>query len=305
MNKEKHMSYHVGEIAVQDYIGVRTEASRIGNILTPEIFPLAQNFLTTQNMLVVSTVDAQGNMWASLLTGDPSFIRIIDETTLEISALPRVGDPIDKSLAAGAMVGMISVDPANVKRIRVNGRIAQRTENGLLVHTEQVYFNCPKYIQRRELITRPSIGVQASASTSTGKLYTHQQQWIKNSDIFFIATINPESGADASHRGGAPGFVHVVGDNMLLFPDYKGNMMFQTLGNLAVDPRAGLLFLDFAQGSTLQLTGKASIIWDEKLIATVPGAQRLVLFQLTSAVESSPSNTLRDKFLQYSPYNPG
>ncbi len=55
--------------------------------------------------------------------------------------------------------------------------------------------------------------------------------------------------------------------------------MFQTLGNLVVDPRAGLLFIDFEQGWTLQLTGKASIIWDEKIIASVAGAQRLLLFR--------------------------
>ncbi len=296
------MPYHAGEIAVQDYIGVRTEASRIGNILTPEISAPAHNFLSVQNMLVVSTVDTQGNMWASLLTGESGFIHIVDETTLEIFASLRADDPLNESLCAGALVGMISIDPANVKRIRVNGRILERTENRLLVQTEQVYFNCPKYIQRRELSTLPSIEVQASTSVSAGKLYTHQQQWIKNADIFFIATINPESGADASHRGGLPGFVHIVGENLLLFPDYKGNMMFQTLGNLAVDPRAGLLFIDFEQGQTLQLTGKASIIWDEKLIATVPGAQRLVLFQIASTIESS--NTIRGRFLEYSLYNP-
>ncbi len=298
------MSYHAGEIAVQEYIGVRTEASRIGNILTPEVSAPAQKFLSAQNMLVISTLDAQGCMWASLVTGEPGFIRIIDETTLEIAALPRSGDPLDESLCAGAFVGIISLDPVNVKRIRVNGRIMERTER-LVVRTEQVYFNCPKYIQRRELITHPyNRSEQLPATLQEGKLLAHQQQWIRNADTLFIASVNPESGADASHRGGKPGFVHIIGENLLLFPDYKGNMMFQTLGNLAVDPRAGLLFIDFEQGSTLQLTGKASILWDEKLIATLPGAQRLVLFQIASIVESNAGNAIRGRLIQYSPYNP-
>ena len=297
------MTYHAGEIAVQEYIGVRTEASRIGNILTPEISTPAQNFLSTQNMLVVSTLDAQGRIWASLLTGEPGFIRIIDETTLEIAALPRSGDPLEESLCADASVGMISLDPAHVKRIRVNGRIVERTDR-LVVRTEQVYFNCPKYIQRRELTTHSYKGEWLPASLQEGKLFAHQQQWIRSADTFFIASVNPESGADASHRGGNPGFVHIIGENLLLFPDYKGNMMFQTLGNLAVDPRAGLLLIDFEQGSTLQLTGKASIIWDEKLIATLPGAQRLILFQIANILESNAGNAIRGRFIEHSPYNP-
>ncbi len=297
------MPYHAGEIAVQAYVGVQTEASRIGNILTPDISAPAQNFLISQNMLVVSTVDAQGRVWASLLVGEPGFIRIVDETTLEINAVPRPGDPLNENLFSGALIGMVSLDPANVKRVRINGRVVERAER-LVVRTEQVYFNCPKYIQRRELTPRLVASEPAPSVLQIGKLFAHQQQWIRKSDTFFIASINPESGADASHRGGYPGFVHIVGENLLLFPDYKGNMMFQTLGNLAVDPRAGLLFVDFEQGQTLQLTGKASIIWDEKLIASLPGAQRLVLFEIASIIESNAGNTIRGHFIQYSPYNP-
>ncbi len=297
------MAYHAGEIAVQAYVGVQTEASRIGNILTPDISAPAQNFLRSQNMLVVSTIDAQGRVWASLLVGEPGFIRIVDETTLEINATPRPGDPLHENLSSGALIGMVSLDPANVKRVRINGRVIEHTQR-LLVRTEQVYFNCPKYIQRRELTPHLVASEPSPPVFQMGKLFAHQQQWIKNADTFFIATLNPESGADASHRGGYPGFVHIVGENLLLFPDYKGNMMFQTLGNLAVDPRAGLLFIDFEQGQTLQLTGKASIIWDEKLIASLPGAQRLLLFEIANIIESSAGDTIRGQFIQYSPYNP-
>ena len=238
------MGYHEGEIVVQTRVGVRTEASRIGNILTPNISLPAQNFLSLQRMLVVSTVDAQGRVWSSLLAGEPGFIRIVDVTTIEIDATPRPGDPLEHNLQPDATIGMIAIDPINVKRVRINGRILE--QNGrLLVRTEQVYFNCPKYIQRRALSTSTTTHEQQLDSVHTGKLTQQQQAWIRDADTFFIASINPTSGADASHRGGNPGFVHVIGEDLLLFPDYTGNMMFQTLGNLTVDPRAGLLFNDF------------------------------------------------------------
>ena len=90
-----------------------------------------------------------------------------------------------------------------------------------------------------------------------------QQERIAAADTFFIASAHPTRGADASHRGGGPGFVHVLGPDRLRFPDYPGNNMFNTLGNLRVDPRAGLVFPDFAGGGTLQLTGRATVRWDE------------------------------------------
>ncbi len=102
-----------------------------------------------------------------------------------------------------------------------------------------------------------------------------QRAWIRRADTFFIATSHPEAGADASHRGGMPGFVRVEGDR-LVWPDYAGNAMFNTLGNIALHPRAGLVFPDFEAGATLQLTGRAAVDWDRDRAGSFPGAERLV-----------------------------
>jgi predicted pyridoxine 5'-phosphate oxidase superfamily flavin-nucleotide-binding protein len=85
----------------------------------------------------------------------------------------------------------------------------------------------------------------ATRTESNGK----QQRLIREADTFFIASSHRDGGADASHRGGNPGFVHVLNETKLIWPDYSGNGMFQTLGNLAIDPRAGLLFMDFESGA--------------------------------------------------------
>ncbi|HVQ65259.1 MAG TPA: pyridoxamine 5'-phosphate oxidase family protein, partial [Terriglobia bacterium] len=87
-------------------------------------------------------------------------------------------------------------------------------------------------------------------------------------------------------------------------PDYFGNTMFQTLGNITVNPQAGLLFIDFKSGRTLQLTGRARILWDREHIAEFAGAERLVEFDIDEAVEIAGANSLEWRFLDYSPENP-
>jgi hypothetical protein len=80
--------------------------------------------------------------------------------------------------------------------------------------------------------------------------------------------------------------------------------MFQTLGNLSVYPNSGLLFIDFNTGSTLQLTGTAEIIWDENRIREFNGAERLVEYNITEAIEIKASNPMHWEFQSYSPFNP-
>ena len=107
-----------------------------------------------------------------------------------------------------------------------------------------------------------------------------------------------------SHRGGNPGFVTVAGPDTLVWPDYLGNMMFNTLGNIATNPQAGLLFLDFDIGSTLQLSGQASIVWDSPQIEAYQGAERLLSFRVGQAIEVANKLPLRWEFEGYSPFNP-
>ena len=156
-------------------------------------------------------------------------------------------------------------------------------------------------IQRRYLVDElqlPTPSVQDFDS-----LTLTQQARITSADTFFIASMHSESGADASHRGGYPGFIQVVNNNLLLFPDYIGNNMFKTLGNIALNPNSGLLFVDFECGNTLQLTGKASIIWDERT-QQFSGAERLIEFQIEGVRETMNATNLRWKFAEYSPFNP-
>src|SRR6185436_2252846 len=143
------------------------------------------------------------------------------------------GDPLAENLKAAGPAGVLVIDPSTRGRMRFNGR-GNLLDEGLFVNVTQVYGNCPKYIQRRrEEPDGPAVIDEAASITRT--LDSRQRAWIGSADTFFIGSLHPEAGADASHRGGLAGFIRVEGPARLSFPDYRGNAMFNTLGNLLVN----------------------------------------------------------------------
>jgi uncharacterized protein len=257
--------YHEGEKALQARAGVREQAQAVGAIVEATLFPAARRFLAEQRLLVAASLDAQGRPWASLLTGPAGFARAVDETLLRIAATPVPGDPLGANLAARSELGLLAIDLRTRRRIRVNGRGALR-DDGIDLSAAEVYGNCPKYIRPRE-IDREHDDAPGAARVTAG-LTPSQKALVASADTFFIASAHHRTGADASHRGGPPGFVTVRPDGGLRFPDFPGNNMFNTLGNLAVDPRVGLLFVDFEQGGVVQVTGTASL-GDRQVCASV------------------------------------
>jgi predicted pyridoxine 5'-phosphate oxidase superfamily flavin-nucleotide-binding protein len=232
---------------------------------------------------VIGAAHTDESVWASPLTGRPGFVTTLDERTVAAQRSPTPGDPLAEVFDTEHNVGMLAIEPARRRRMRINGR-ARQIADRLVMHTEQVYANCPKYIQARDVDDEVSAGPTGTV-TESAVLSPDQRAWIAAADTFFVATHAPGLGADASHRGGHPGFVSVTDEGRLTWPDYPGNSMYMTLGNLELEPRAGLLFLDWDRGRSLQLTGRASVDWDPERAATVPGALRLVDFDVDRVVQ--------------------
>jgi len=292
---------HPGERTTQRRAGVITEdwgSAGVGATIPP----VAAGFLAQQRLVVIAATDEDGAAWVSPLIGPPGFVQAPDDATIVTDRLPVTGDPLAERFDAERNVGMIVLDPASRRRMRINGR-AYRQGHGLVVRTEQVYSNCPKYIQTRT----PSDELPSAAPTATvtGRLTASQQQWIAAADTFFIGTYATGLGVDASHRGGNPGFVEVTGGARLTWPDYAGNSMYMTLGNLELEPRCGLLFLDWETGRSLYLTGRAWTDWDTGRAAAVPGAQRLVDFDVERVLQLDGALPNRWSFGRYSRFNPG
>ncbi len=294
--------FHEGERAVQDRAGVAGMAAKVGRSIHPSVPPWAGDFLSEQPFVVLASRDREGRAWASVLHGVPGFVRSPDERTLEIDALPSPGDPLATNLVAGAPVGVLIIDPSTRRRLRVNG-VASGVGPPLRVTVAECFANCPKYIQQRALAPAPAEGA-AGETRRTAALSPAQRTRIARADTFFVASQHARAGLDASHRGGNPGFVEVVDERHLAWPDYSGNTMFQTLGNLTSDPRAGLLFVDFTTGDVLQLTGRGAIDFEPQRARRYAGAERVVDFEIDEVRETPALVPLRAGDTAYSPYNP-
>jgi predicted pyridoxine 5'-phosphate oxidase superfamily flavin-nucleotide-binding protein len=296
------MKFHRGELAVQERAGVRDIANDVGEGIIDFVPPDAAQFLTRRQMVVLGTVDRRGRVWTSVVTGEPGFIEVAGDRTLRISGRTSAGDPLLENLAVESHAALFAPDFVAARRVRVNGRGSIKT-GVIYIKTDQVYGNCRRYMQERMFagVREPE---SASVVARSDALSAAQQDQVSRADTFFIATDNPDSGADVSHKGGNPGFVKVVNHRRLAFPDYNGNRMFNTLGNIAVNPRTGLLFIDFESGRTLQLTGNASIDWSSERTKAFPGAERVVDFELDEIIDSSMGFPLVARFRQFSKYNP-
>ncbi|MFF4251735.1 pyridoxamine 5'-phosphate oxidase family protein [Streptomyces sp. NPDC001663] len=288
--------YHTGSRALQDLVGVRELADHVGRAIGEGIKPVAAAFLELQPLLVLGAADpSTGRVWTSPLTGTPGFVRATGPHQMSVTGGVPPADPLASALATeGTPVGTIALDPRTRRRMRLNGRL-RPTGRGFAVAAERVFSNCPKYIQRRESYEVVA-GREPEPPRRGGELTTQQCEFVAAADTFFLATVH-EDGAEVSHRGGNPGFVQVDSPHELSWRDYPGNSMFLTLGNLRSDPRAGLLFLDWTTGTTLQLTGEARTEF-------APDGERRVRLTVTEAVETPSALPLRWAAPEYSPANP-
>ncbi|MGE2718145.1 pyridoxamine 5'-phosphate oxidase family protein [Mycolicibacterium celeriflavum] len=252
--------FHEGELAVQARAGVVAQAARLGQgmLAAPDLNGGIGKFLSVREFAVVTARGDDGRLWTSPLHARPGFLEAHDRT-LRVETRPVDGDPLH-GLAAGQPIGMLAIDFATRRRVRVNGTVGDATAAGLTIDVDQAFGNCPRYIQPRELSpAQPSAAAQFTRSSALGP---SQAAVVADANTFFLGTEHPTRGVDASHRGGPPGFVRVEGD-ALSWPDYPGNNMFNSLGNLAVDPAAAVLFIDFATGDVVQISGTAAVVWED------------------------------------------
>jgi uncharacterized protein len=247
--------FHEGELAVQRQAGTEGLASRLSGMLAPaDLRGGASMFLAERELLVLTARDRDGRLWTVPIFGEPGFLEA-GETTLWIHARPT--GPLS-DLPAGQEVGAIVIDFETRRRFRVNGTLVTVGDE-LEIAVEQAFGNCPQYIQQRQ--------IHATVNPSVEWTDTLDTELISRADTFFLGTVHPTRGVDSSHRGGPPGFVRAAGDE-LWWPDYHGNNMFNSMGNIAVDSSTSLLFLDFDTGRTLHLSGDATLEWTP---AGVPG----------------------------------
>jgi hypothetical protein len=287
--------FHAGELAAQALAGVGAPG---GGGIRPFMPDQHREFFALLPYLFIATTDADGWPAAAVLTGPPGFVQSPDPVTLTVAARPRPGEPGADLFAAGRPFGALGLDFATRRRNRANGRITAAGQGGLTLQVLQSFGNCPQYIQTRAVAPGPASALPAEAIAFPTSEALAQ---IARSDTRFVASHagGSNGGVDISHRGGLPGFVKVDGQ-VLTVPDFRGNRFFNTLGNLVLDPRAALLFVDFATGDLLHLQGRAEIDWEPPAAGWPEGVQRQWRFTVQRAWRRPAALPLRWTFGDYS-----
>lgn len=301
--------FHAGELAIQARLGVQEQIDQQGRRMIREFLPEQhRQFFAQLPYMIVGTVDTAGNPWASILVGNPGFLSTPNDRTLHIATKPLFGDPLATTLANGIDIGLLGIDLSTRRRNRLNGVVTATERDSFEVQVRQSFGNCPQYIQvRRSQFAEvdPAVLKPIHSIIQFGE---SERSMITASDTFFIATAyqaksaGSASGVDVSHRGGKPGFVRIDDDRTLTIPDFAGNNHFNTLGNLELNPSAGLVFVDFEQGDLMYLTGSAEVIWEETEIRAYEGAARLLRFKLKQGYRVEGSLPLRWSEPEFSPF---
>jgi predicted pyridoxine 5'-phosphate oxidase superfamily flavin-nucleotide-binding protein len=275
--------WHDGERALQERAGVADRMTELGGrVLRDHLIEQHRAFYPLLPMLFTGSLDAQGQPWASLLAGPPGFASAPTPHALRVAAQPLPGDVLAGHLAPGAPLALLGLQAHTRRRNRLNGRITALDDDGFELAVGQSFGNCPRYIHPREALYVPAEEERVSRELAAWD--DDALAIIRAADTLFIATAHPQArtsddprhGLDVSHRGGPAGFVQVDAQGDLLLPDYAGNTFFNTLGNLQLEPRCGLLFVDWASGARLHVAARGELAWQ--------GEERFVRLQLLRAV---------------------
>lgn len=300
--------FHSGERAIQEKTGERDVALMNGQSIADRIPAAAKLFVAQQHYCVLGWSSPDDGPWAAFLGGPQGFARTDEERkTLYLRLNDSMGTlsrmPPFAGMQEGDHLGVLFIELATRRRLRVNGRCTRLADEALAVTIDQANPLCPKYIQRRRLEEREpepaTMGIREGETLGDDLI-----AWIAGADTFFVASAHPDGSADASHRGGRPGFVRHQ-DGVLRIPDYPGNSMFNTLGNFALNPRAGLAFVDFGANRQLQMTGDVRLDLEAGTAAgETGGTGRLWEFRPRKWIVSPLNRSFAWTFIDESPFNP-
>ena len=291
--------WHPGERALQASVGLAERMDIVGRkTIRDHLTEQDRLFYPALPFIIAGTVDRRGDAWATILAGQPGFLQSPDDATLTIAAPREHSDPADAGLDDGDAIGLLGIELTTRRRNRLNGTVHRGSDDRFAVTVSQSFGNCPKYISpRAPVLVRdpdPTTGVVETLQAPDEALRT----MIATADTAFVASyVDREDGrrqVDVSHRGGRRGFMRLGQDGVLTVPDYAGNMHFATLGNMLVNPHAGLLLVDFATGTTVQISGRTEVLLETIEVMDFPGAERLWRLRPTRIVRRKEAVSVQE-----------
>ncbi|KAF5693455.1 FAD-binding protein [Fusarium denticulatum] len=318
--------WHEGELAVQKQLKV----PRRGNPTFPGLAPQYGMRVMQSPLVALGTLDSEGRPWATVWGGDRGFARPVAEGVLAFnSSVDTRHDPVfralwdgidDEGVKEGAInrpnggegKGMagLSIDLETRDRVKLVGNmIAGATvEEGKAVQmamavTESLG-NCPKYLNKKDIVPNemaPEL-VSDKLPLSQGAL-----DLVAAADMFFLSSTNGVT-MDTNHRGGSPGFMRIIKNEKdgldLIYPEFSGNRLYQTLGNFRVNPLVGIAIPDYNTANVLYATGSASILVGDEASSYLARTKLAVKISITAAKFVKSGLPFRGALGEYSPYNP-
>jgi len=321
---EAETQWHEGEHEMHEWLRVPEH----DNPTSPFLAPYAANLLVRSPLVAIGTLDAEDRPWTTVWGGEAGFSQPVAQSIIGMKAtVDRTYDPVLQRLlgknedgavvraeGAGKMVGGLAIDLESRSRVKLYGRMiagalsATEKDIGevqLVVKIEQSLGNCPKYLNKKHIV--PHIPHPNLVSNSL-PLPKAAIDLIEKSDLFFISSSNHESDMDTNHRGGPQGFVRILSNNehgvTIVYPEYSGNRLYQTLGNLRTTPKAGLVFPDFDTGDVFYITGTTEILAGKDATDLIAHTNLAVKIRVDAARFVSDGLGFRGQEGERSPYNP-
>lgn len=323
--QEYHNGWHAGEQAVHKLLKVPTSSRQ--NPTSPGLPPSYARRVAVSPLVAIGALDDQGRPWTTIWGGERGFIRPVAQGILGLqSIVDKANDPVLKSLLDGVPDGEVlqtdegkpisalSIDLESRDRVKLAGKMVVGTVGGrpgkdtvgevqMALHIQESLGNCPKYLNKKAIrahIPSPEL------VSSTLPLSDEALSLISQADMFFLTSTNNRT-MDTNHRGGAPGFLRVLTNSpsdgvTLIYPEYSGNRLYQTLGNLHLNPLIGLAVPDYTTSSVLYLTGSAAILVNPTHL--LAHAKLAIKITVSSAVLVRDSLPFRGEPGELSPYNP-
>ena len=289
----------------------------------------AQRLLHMSSLLALGVVDEQGRPWTTLIGGEAGFARSLGQSIVGVKALADVQqDPVLQTILQHSRnknnqgddartdfqeFSALGIHLATRDRVKIQGQllgagVVSTHEN---ISEVQIAFavkgslgNCPKYLNKKDLVLTTPEPVLLS---DTIPLSEPALALLSQADLFFITSHQPDS-MSTNHRGGSPGLIRVLQNDqdgcILVYPEYSGNRFYQTLGNLIIDPRAGLAIPDFETGNILYLTCTTKVLYGESAASTLPRSNLAVQLLVTAVKHVQHGLAFRASAGEPSPYNP-
>lgn len=305
----------------------------------PGLAPQYYARITSSPLVAFGALDEQGRPWTTVWGGEAGFCRPIAQGFLGVNATADAKfDPVLQALFAvkedestertivddrvvkpdgGQVMAALSIDLETRDRVKMAGRfvagaVTSRAPSGagelqLAFQVQETLGNCPKYLNKKHIT--PHVPQPELVGSGKGlPLPAAAVQLLGKADLFFISSKHGNGSMDVNHRGGPPGFVRLYrnedGAVTVVYPEYSGNRLYQTLGNLQKDPLAGLVIPDFESGEVLYLTGRTTTLIGDRAAAYLPHTKLAVKIDVDEARFVKDGLPFRGSFIDHSPYNP-